>query len=307
MPPKTTDLNDEPPTSIDPYQILGIESTATADEVKKAYRKQALKYHPDKAKTEDKDEAHKQFQNIAFAYAILSDERRRRRYDTTGNTAESLDLDDDDFNWIDFFREQYSKVVTEAALDNMKNNYQGSEEEKRDLLAAFQKYKGKLNSVYQQIMFANPLEDEDRLREIIDQAIEDEEVEAYDAYINESEASKKRRINKAMKEAKEAEAAHEELKEKGKTSKGKKQKGKTDDMGDLAALIQQRQTSRENNFFDHLEAKYGGNKRASPDEPPEEAFQKTASRKKARKNVDDSPPPVQSNGTKSRRSRRSKA
>jgi hypothetical protein len=84
----------------------------------------ALTFVSDKATPDNKDAANKKFQEIAFAYAILSDERRRKRYDTTGNTSESLDLDDDDFNWTDFFREQYAAVVTAEALDRIKKDYQ---------------------------------------------------------------------------------------------------------------------------------------------------------------------------------------
>ena len=91
----------------------------------------ALTLVSDKATPDNKDAANKKFQEIAFAYAILSDERRRKRYDTTGNTSESLDLDDDDFNWTDFFREQYASVVTAEALDGIRKDYQGSDEEKQ--------------------------------------------------------------------------------------------------------------------------------------------------------------------------------
>src|SRR4051794_23280445 len=77
---------DQPPSEINPYDVLSLDKGATADQIKSAYRKAALKHHPDKATAEEKDEAHRRFQEIAFAYAILSDEKRRKRYDTTGNT-----------------------------------------------------------------------------------------------------------------------------------------------------------------------------------------------------------------------------
>ena len=64
----------EAPTSINPYEVLSLDEDASQEEVKKAYKKAALKHHPDKASNKDKDTAHARFQEIAFAYAVLSDE-----------------------------------------------------------------------------------------------------------------------------------------------------------------------------------------------------------------------------------------
>lgn len=65
----------------DYYSILGISRTATEDEIKKAYRKLALKYHPDKNKT---PEAEEKFKLIAEAYEVLSDKKKRDVYDQFG-------------------------------------------------------------------------------------------------------------------------------------------------------------------------------------------------------------------------------
>ncbi|RWX43961.1 DnaJ domain-containing protein, partial [Candidatus Electrothrix marina] len=54
------------------YKILGVEKTASAAEIKKSYRKLALKYHPDK--NPDNKEAEDKFKQISEAYAVLSDE-----------------------------------------------------------------------------------------------------------------------------------------------------------------------------------------------------------------------------------------
>ena len=67
----------------DYYNILGIDKTASDAEIKKAYRKLAMKYHPDKTK-EDKTLEEK-FKKISEAYAVLSDSEKKKQYDTYGS------------------------------------------------------------------------------------------------------------------------------------------------------------------------------------------------------------------------------
>ncbi len=66
----------------DYYEVLGVSKTATADEIKKAYRKLAIKYHPDK-NPGDK-EAEEKFKEAAEAYDVLSDQTKRAKYDQYG-------------------------------------------------------------------------------------------------------------------------------------------------------------------------------------------------------------------------------
>jgi len=70
------------PMGRDFYKILGVSRGANNDELKKAYRKLALKYHPDKNK-DDKTAAEK-FKDINYAYEVLKDEKKRRIYDQVG-------------------------------------------------------------------------------------------------------------------------------------------------------------------------------------------------------------------------------
>jgi molecular chaperone DnaJ len=69
----------------DYYSVLGISKGATADEIKKAYRKNALKYHPDKNPGDAS--AEKQFKAISEAYEVLSDDKKRQIYDQYGADA----------------------------------------------------------------------------------------------------------------------------------------------------------------------------------------------------------------------------
>ncbi len=78
----------------DYYQVLGVDKKASADEIKKAYRKLAVKWHPDKNPT-NKKAAEEKFKKISEAYAVLSDEKKRQEYDTFGSA--------------DQYRQQYSQ------------------------------------------------------------------------------------------------------------------------------------------------------------------------------------------------------
>jgi molecular chaperone DnaJ len=66
----------------DYYEVLGVSKTTSKDEIKDAYRKLALQYHPDRNKS---PEAEEKFKEISEAYAVLSDDEKRRQYDMLGH------------------------------------------------------------------------------------------------------------------------------------------------------------------------------------------------------------------------------
>ena len=84
----------------DYYKILGIKKDATDGEIKKAYRKLALKCHPDK-NPNNREEAEEKFKKINEAYSVLSDKNKRRQYDMGGD----FSFDFGSFNADDIFKD----------------------------------------------------------------------------------------------------------------------------------------------------------------------------------------------------------
>jgi len=91
----------------DYYKVLGVDKKASDDEIKRAYRKLAMKYHPDRTKG-DKS-AEETFKKVSEAYAVLSDSEKRKQYDTYGASGFQQRFSQEDifrgFNFGDVFRE----------------------------------------------------------------------------------------------------------------------------------------------------------------------------------------------------------
>src|SRR5690349_1919685 len=69
----------------DYYEVLSVTRTASDEEIKRAYRRLAMKYHPDRNNGAEKTEAEHKFKECAEAYEVLSDPQKRRRYDQFGH------------------------------------------------------------------------------------------------------------------------------------------------------------------------------------------------------------------------------
>jgi hypothetical protein len=143
--------------------VLRCDRSATAAELKKAYYRRALAYHPDKMNRDNASgtpslslkETTLRFQAVSAAYEILMDPGRRALYDKAGPTGESdyetahprssrannnNDDDDDARRWDEFFQSVFREVVTTGAKYD--NNYRGSHKEAADVLEAYRICKG---------------------------------------------------------------------------------------------------------------------------------------------------------------------
>ncbi|XP_058740420.1 chaperone protein dnaJ 6-like [Vicia villosa] len=245
------EMEDQPQKSL--YQVLGLEKTASQQEIKKAYYKLALRLHPDK--NPDDEEAKEKFQQLQKVISILGDEEKRALYDQTGC------IDDDDLagnvqNLHEFFRTMYKKV-TEADIEEFEANYRGSDSEKNDLIDLYKKCKGNMNKLFCSMLCSDAKLDSHRFKDILDEAIAAGELKATKAY------------QKWAKEVSETKPPTSPLKRKAKSNKQSET--------DLFAVISQRRNERKGQFdsmFSSLVSKYGGDDMQEPSEEEFAAAQK---------------------------------
>jgi molecular chaperone DnaJ len=107
----------------DYYQILDVPRTATQDEIKKAYRKLAHKYHPDKNPGDNQAES--KFKEINGAYEVLGDDKKRQQYDRFGKTADNGGFDDFGFDYSMFGNQGYSQNINMDTINDILNNIFG--------------------------------------------------------------------------------------------------------------------------------------------------------------------------------------
>ncbi|RKP12319.1 hypothetical protein BJ684DRAFT_2570, partial [Piptocephalis cylindrospora] len=267
------------------YTILGLEESATASEIKWAYRRLALRLHPDKLPpslgTTEREEATASFQALGRAYAVLGDEKRRERYDCTGSVEEE-EFPEGSEALAAYFAELYERVSMDR-LEEFAKTYRGSDEEKDDVFKAYADVQGDMTKLFQLVPVVNVLDDEERLREIIEEAIEKKELPDHSAFTQESQAKRKARKRRAQKEADEAKKEREIL-----AKKNTREKAEPSDLTDLGALIRQKNANRMKSLVESLEEKYGAKgggkkRRVQPStakrvkasaEPSEEEFQR---------------------------------
>jgi len=105
----------------DYYEILGIEKSATLQQIKKKYRSLALKFHPDRVEESKKADAEEKFKEISEAYGVLSDSKKRQMYDQYGHAGIDQNFTSDDiFGGADF-----SSVFGDSGLGDIFSQFFG--------------------------------------------------------------------------------------------------------------------------------------------------------------------------------------
>ncbi|KAF9005637.1 DnaJ domain-containing protein [Cyathus striatus] len=265
--------------SVDLYTVLSLPSDCKLEDIKKAYRRLALTYHPDKHTTSTDDakaDASLKFQQIGFAYSVLSDEKRRARYDKIGKTDEGFDLSAGDDGWEAYFEDLFDRV-TKGRLDEMKKEYQGmpacSSEEIEDLISAYETTDGDIGEMMTYVPHST-FDDETRFIVIISNLISKGKLKMTKKWTASSKDEKAKLVRKKQsnREAAEAETLAKELgvwdefyangkpgQRRG-NSKGKAKSAPTqdeeEDYSALQALILKKKEKNMDSFFDNLAAKY---------------------------------------------------
>ncbi|KAG6615923.1 Molecular chaperone (DnaJ superfamily) [Phytophthora cinnamomi] len=267
----------------DLYAVLGVERSASDKEITRAYRKLALKYHPDKQRGDEaaRAQATAKFQAVSAIHSILSDKEARAVYDESG-TILSDDHDDKSPSfqmWTQYFARVFPKVTTED-IARFEGEYRHSEEERRDVLDAYTKYEGEMKHVMDTIMLSTD-DDEERFADMIQAAIKEKQVKAFPtwrAYIKEQSKKKKKKETPAEQKRKQAKRDKEAREAEELFNKIRGNQQKRGEGSGSTALSTERKRGFES-LLGSLEAKYaekGKKKRKAvpqdPSEPSEKEF-----------------------------------
>lgn len=226
-----------------PYQVLGTTNDASADAIKSAYKRAALRYHPDQNANDET--ATIKFQLMSRCHQLLSGTASRGRYDRTG------DMDGGD-SPLDDWVAHWGRCFTTEDIDDFKSRYRFGVEERADVAQAYRKYNGNMDLILESVILSD-WEDETRFREMLQEMIDAGELPSYDLFANEPPAKKAKRKRRAEREAQRFRNV-----EAGRSVKsGQAAVAAGDNVADLQAAIAERAKERAGkNFLGNLEAKY---------------------------------------------------
>lgn len=220
------------------YAFLGVEKEASVRSIKTAYRRLALRVHPDRNDDRNAAEAFAKLQKV---YETLVDPERRKVYDATGLMMEEEEMDEAE--WTRTFRRWFASVREEDVVE-YERKYRYGVDEEEDLKEFYERFEGEVGKVLAYVPYSEE-EDVVRFVRFWDQEVEKGGLKKTEKY----ERSRKRLLRK-VKGVKPRRKEEGEVKER---------KG----MEDLAATILARRSGREkqmDSFLDGLVDRYGSGK-----------------------------------------------
>lgn len=255
------------------YELLGVSKDASPREITAAYRRRALMCHPDKIRQRQKmesegkkvkgenikskekekhtvEEATKHFQQLQAAYAVLSDPKKRERYDRTGETDDDALEGKSYEEAYAYYREKFPEV-TEKAIDEFKARYINSEEEKEDIIDFISRFNGDLSKFFEYIPLSDPA-DSSRYKQLLTNLVKEKKIKETSSF------------KKTIKEFDSIAEKYKKKFAKEKSETGNKRKKDEDDTSALALAILGNMSKRQaasDRFLEELGKKYSSKKR----------------------------------------------
>uniref|UniRef100_A0A8C4Q5F3 DnaJ homolog subfamily C member 9 n=1 Tax=Eptatretus burgeri TaxID=7764 RepID=A0A8C4Q5F3_EPTBU len=168
----------------DLYTVLSVGSDASDADLLRAYRRQALLVHPDRAEAAYRQPATASFQVLGKVHAILSNRQQREIYDEQGIVNERCDPIKQVKDWDQYFRHLFKKVNV-IDIQSLEEAYRDSEEERDDLQQAYLDFEGDMDRILE-VMLCARIEDEPRFRKYLEISVRAGDLPDYPAFSSQS-------------------------------------------------------------------------------------------------------------------------